>query len=358
VANNRTQTESVTPVETDKLLALLVGGRYSETENLARSLIDRNPMSGFVWKILGIALSIQGKSALYALQKTAEFLPGDAEAHNNLAMALRDNDQLEEAVNSFRGSLEIKPDFAGAYANLGNALKDIGHLHEAAASCRRALEIKPDYAEANSSLGNILHELRQFDAAAASFRRALELRPDFAEAHSNLGHLLRNIGQTERAAASCQRALEIDPNFADAALNLSLALRDLDQLDSAVKAGRLAVHIKPDCANASFNLSALLLAQGQFAEAWPLYEFRHKLKQGKWGAKFPDLTFPQWRGESLAGKSLLIWPEQGYGDYVQFVRYAPLLKQMGVSRLTLACSVQLKALLETVEGADMVTTDL
>ncbi len=73
--------------------------------------------------------------------------------------------------------------------------------------------------------------------------------------------------------------------------------------------------------------------------------------------RIPDLPYPRWQGESLAGKSLLIWPEQGLGDYIQFCRYAPLLKDRGLARLSLFCAPSLKALLETVNGVDAVITD-
>ena len=74
--------------------------------------------------------------------------------------------------------------------------------------------------------------------------------------------------------------------------------------------------------------------------------------------KLTDLPLQRWRGESLLGKSLLIWQEHGFGDYIQFVRYVPLIRQRGVSKLTLVCAPPLKPLLETMEGVDKVITKL
>ncbi len=139
-------------VEMSRLAALFNAGRHIEVENMARVLLEQYPDSGFVWKVLGASLDEQGKAALPALQKAANLLPDDAEAHSNL----------------------------------GDALKNIGRLDDAVASCRRALEIKPDLAEAHSNLGNALQELGRLDDAMASYRKALEIKPGFNKAHSNL----------------------------------------------------------------------------------------------------------------------------------------------------------------------------
>jgi len=100
----------------------------------------------------------------------------------------------------------------------------------------------------------------------------------------------------------------------------------------------------------------MLLLQGRYDEGWREYEARYSSDLPEPDRfPYPDRApFPPWRGEPLAGKSLLIWPEQGYGDEIQFCRYLPLLKRQGAARITLVCKPPLKALMETVEGADAV----
>ena len=198
-----------------------------------------------------------------------------------------------------------------------------GHLDEAEHAYRSALEIKPDYAEAHNNLG-ILLKVRRPPEAEAAYRRALEIKPDYADAHINLGNLLKDSKRLPEAEAAYRRALEIKPAYADA----------------------------------RFNLSHLLLTLQRYHEAWPLYESRFDPKKENNVVKLPELSYPQWQGESLVGKSLVIWPEQGFGDLIQFVRYAPILKARGVSRLTLVCAQPLAPLLETVEGVDAVVTEL
>ena len=279
---------TVPQAEIDQILALFNSGRYAEMENRSRLLVEQYPGSGFGWKVLGASLHVQGKDALYALQKATELWPDDAEAHNNLCSVLRERGQLDGAAASCRRALEINPDFAGAHYNLGNVLQDLGQLDgavasyqralkikpgyagaynnlgvalqglgqfdEAVASCYRALEIKPDYPEARYNLGNALQGLGQLDDAVASYSRALEIKPDYPEAHVNLAAVLQGMGQPNGAAASCRRALEIKPDYAGAYVNLGHALQDLGQLDDAVTSYRRALEIKPDYAEAHSNL--------------------------------------------------------------------------------------------------------
>jgi len=174
------------PAEIERLVALFDAGRHAELESRARSLLERYPESGIAWKALGISLQMQGKDALYALHKTVELLPDDAEAHSNLGKSLRDIGQLDNAAASCLRALEIKPDFAEAHSNLGNALQDLGQLDSAVASFRRALEIKPDSAGAHRNLGNALRHQVKLTGALESYGNALALKPDDADTYNNL----------------------------------------------------------------------------------------------------------------------------------------------------------------------------
>ena len=127
-----------------------------ELESRAQFLVEQYPDSGFAWNALGVSRLVQGKDARRALQKAAEFLPDDAEAHNNLGVALKkEPGQLDAAVASFRRALQIKPDYIEAHINLGNVLKDLGQLDDAVKSYRLALQIKPDYAKAQNAIARL-----------------------------------------------------------------------------------------------------------------------------------------------------------------------------------------------------------
>ncbi|MDO8786816.1 MAG: tetratricopeptide repeat protein [Sulfuritalea sp.] len=248
---------SLSQTEVNQLVALFKAGRHAELENRTRLLLERYPNSGFVWKVLGVSLGMQGKDALPALRQASKLLPDDAEAHNNLGNAMQYLGQLDNAIASFRRALEIEPDYAEAHYNLGNALKDLGQFDGAAASYRRALEIRSDYAEAHNNMGNALRDLGQLNEAVASCRRALEIIPDCAEAHNNLGNTLQDLGQFDDAIDSYRQALAITPNYAEAHNNLGNALKSLGQLDEASTSYRRALKIKPDYADAHRNLSVM-----------------------------------------------------------------------------------------------------
>jgi hypothetical protein len=206
---------------------------------------------------------------------------------------------------------------------LGSAYGQLGQPTAALAPLRKAVAIRPHDEDVHSNLGVFLSDIGQFDAAIESYRRTLEISPDYVEAHNNLGWLFCKLGHFDQAALHCRRAAEIKPDFHLATLNLGL----------------------------------ILLSQGRYVEGWPYYEIRPAVRDREFTVSVPQLPFSQWRGESLQGKSLLLWPEQGFGDYVQFIRYASLLKDRGLSRLTVRCPAPLKALLQTAAGVDQVITD-
>lgn len=180
--------------ELSYLDSLLQAGNHTELERAARSLLKLHKNSGIVWKLLGLSLQMQGKESLPELKKAVDFLPEDAEAHANLAGALRSIGKLNEAVASGRRAVQIKPDFAEAHNNLGVALKGLGKFDEAVSSFRHAVQIKPDFAQAHFNLANTLNDIGQFAAAEASYRQALELKPDFMDARSNLLFSLNFVG--------------------------------------------------------------------------------------------------------------------------------------------------------------------
>jgi hypothetical protein len=123
----------------------------------------------------------------------------------------------------------------------------------------------------------------------------------------------------------------------------------------AEHAYRTALAANPNDAHARFNLSVLLLRQGRYAEGWTLYEARFAA-----GLKEPaptrskNFALGRWTGQDLTGRTLMLWPEQGFGDYIMVIRYAPLLKRMGLAKLTVVCAPPLVDLFKTVAGIDAI----
>jgi len=266
------------PQEIETLISLFNQKRYLETEGLAHKLIERFPLHGFTWKVLGATLQAQKKDALPSMQMATKLLPYDAEAHNNLGVALNDIGRLEDAVTSYLKALEIRPDFADVYSNLGNTFNSLLKHNKAEACHLQALEISPNYADPHNNLGNTLRDLGRLDDAVASYRRALEIRPDFADSHNNLGSSLKDLGHLEDAVASYRRALEIRPDFAEAFNNLGIALRDLGLLKEAVASYRSALKISPGFAETHNNLGNCLRELGQLDDAVASYRSAMNIK--------------------------------------------------------------------------------
>jgi tetratricopeptide (TPR) repeat protein len=188
--------------------------------------------------------------------------------------------------------------------------------------------------------------------AVDAYRELLASDDHNGLAHNNLANLLRQTGRFDEAETHYRRALESMPDSAEIRCNLAGALEYAQQYERAEIEYRHALELQPDFAIARFNLGLFLLAAGRYEEGWAHYEARSQVFQ-----EHGTLPFPQWNGEDLRGKTLLLLPEQGYGDTIQFVRYTRLLKARGAARLSVICKPELAPLLRTVEGIDALITE-
>jgi tetratricopeptide (TPR) repeat protein len=282
-----------------------------------------------------------------AIARKADF----AEAYSNRGIALKEIHQLDAAVASFDKAIELKADYAEAWSNRGNALRLAGKYEMAVASYNKAIALKPDYVDAYSNRGNAFRDMRDakmLDKALTSYEMAIALRPDFAEACSNRGNVLRDLGLLESSIASYDRAIAIAPDFAEAYSNRGLALKEMSRLDEALACYETALALKPDFVDGNWNKSLVLLLGGQLEEGWKYYEWRWKnLKAGLQRREFPQ---PLWTGaEPLQGKTILLQCEQGFGDSIQFVRYARLVAERG-AKVIVEVPVALAGLFKGVEG--------
>jgi tetratricopeptide (TPR) repeat protein len=255
------------PPHADALVALFHAGHFAEMELGARHLLARDPQAGVTWKLLGIALSRQGKDALPASRKAADLLPADPDAHHNLGITLQASGQHAEAAKSFGRAIEILPTFAEAHRNLGSALQAQGEYAKAADCARRALALHPASAAAHNNLGNALWSQGRADAAVPCFERALELNPQDAAAHNNLGNALRDLERFDAAAASYGRAIALSPGFAEAHSNLGILYRNQGRLVEAEAACQRSLELDARGIPAILLLASLRADGGRFGEA-------------------------------------------------------------------------------------------
>jgi tetratricopeptide (TPR) repeat protein len=289
-----------------------------------------------------------------AYRQALSIRPQYPEALNNLGGVLKAAHRFVEAELACRLALTIRPDYAEAHLNLGAVLVDLGRLPEAEAAYREAIACRPDYAEAHYNLGIALFRQERLVDAEQAYRDAIRWQPGIAHAHNNLGCVLRLLDRFPEAIEAFHRTLEICPELAEAHFNLASALTQSGHLHEAERAYREALALRPDYADARFGLAALLLGLGRFEEGWQLYESRYGHPSFVHHQTRALLACPQWQGQTLAGKSLLVWQEDGLGDMLQFSRYFALLKAQGATHITFACAPALHRLMARVDGVDAV----
>ncbi|MDR3435830.1 tetratricopeptide repeat-containing glycosyltransferase family protein [Telmatospirillum sp.] len=274
---------------------------------------------GLAWQ--GLGHLPQAASALCRAVVLAPESPMAVDLCNDLGNLLSAQRRFAEAETIFHRAISLGPEFAQPYNNLAAMQVDAGEPAAALAACRRALAIQPENPQAFNNLGNALMELGQTEAAVGAFMRALSLQPDFAEAATNLSGALIDQGASEAAIALCRQAIALRPEQADVYNNLGNALREAGRLAEAAKVFQRALWLAPDDAEIHYNASSVLLKRGDFAAGWREFEWRKRTERSAF-RKMP-LPGPEWNGQSLHGKTLLLYAEQGLGDVLQFVRYVP-----------------------------------
>lgn len=187
-------------------------------------------------------------------------------------------------------------------------------------------------------------------------RRVRERLAVFTEsiAHNERGVALAREGRSNEAVAAYSQATKLRPDFAQAHTNNGRALTDLGRIDESIAAHRRAVAHWPDDSIAHFGLADALLMAGEYTEGLTEYEWRWKGTAPVFKRKFAE---PRWSGEYLNGRTLLIHAEQGFGDAIQFVRFAPELARFN-GRVLLEAPRALVPLLHSAPGfEDVVAAD-
>ncbi len=175
-------------------------------------------------------------------------------------------------------------------------------------------------------------------------------------AYNNLGISLQKQGCFEEAEEAYKKAIEIDSGYANAYCNYGVLLKEMRRFEEAEAMYKKVLAIEPTDFETLCNLALLKLANGQFDEGWLLYESRYSSYKKVKIVEKPSISIPQWRGEDVSGKTVLVVPEQGYGDEIQFVRFVSLLKRLG-AKVILQCRPEVKELFRSLKDVDLLIVD-
>jgi Tfp pilus assembly protein PilF len=235
---------------------------------------------------------------------------------------------------------------AKAAMTVGDQAWQANRLDEAEAAYARAAQLLPQLAAAHANLGVVLRRQGRSLAAVASYRRSLACNPDDPGVWSNLGNALRELGRLEDAETALKQAVALAPGNMSFLYNLGLGLRDCRKHAEALRLLEAVAAARPDDKEVLWDLALSRLGQGDYAGGFAGYEARLGLARNVPRA----FAGPRWSGgEDIAGKTVLLHSEQGFGDALQFARFVPLVAAKGC-RIVLECLPEMKELFAALPG--------
>lgn len=285
-----------------------------EKLNQARALVEQNPTQGSAWH--------------YLAQLTAE--SGDYAA----------------AIQHHERAVSLEPENPNFHLGMGNTYAFSGDNLRAIECYGTVLRLRPDSGVAWNNLGNLFLRLKDVSNALLCYQNATRFQPDDSSFHYNLGRTLDSVGRHAEARDALLRARDLNPNHEDTWTNLGNAYQHLGEYELALSCYDSALKISANPAELHVNRAVVLLNTGNFKEGWREYEYRWETAAFE-VYKRRSFGKPQWKGESLVGKRILLHAEQGFGDAIQFARFLPQVAARG-AEIFLEVGAPLSSLMESL----------
>jgi Flp pilus assembly protein TadD len=271
-----------------------------------------------------------------------------ATMYRDQAIRCSQQGRFAESEAHSREALRFRPDDVDVLNELGVAVWRQGRSAEAEAIYRRARELRPGDFRLLTNMGLAVYSQGRIDEAGDLYRAAIEAQPNNFDAIMNLGIVLTDQGRFEEGMDLLRIALALRPDSADALQNVGMNLARRGSLKQAIGFYEQALRQQPDSPEAHLNYACALLASGDYERGWPEYEWRFKCHT--YSGRQINRTF--WNGDDLGGRTILLHWEQGYGDTLQFIRYAPMVKGRG-GRVLVLCQTPLLRLVARCSGVDL-----
>jgi len=328
-------------------------GRFREAEALLMSILGKVKDHPQCLHLLGLSQHQLGRgtAGVELIRRAIDKAPNNAEFHANLAAVLGSFGQDDAALKAAERAIELDPNLPDAHNNRGTILRTLRRRHEAMDEFAKALKLRPDFPEAIHNLATSLLDNNQPEEAIVYLQRVAALRPNNPETYNSLGNALLMLNRFQESINSYRKALSLRPQHVDAMTNLGHAMRAQNRLQEAMQTYQQALTINPQASEPRWAAGTILLLQGDYIGGFEMLESRLFHRD-----KLASFAQPNWNGEDLQGKRIMLVAEQGIGDTIQFVRYAPLIKARG-ALVAVLCQREVERLLKSCQGIDLVVPD-
>jgi len=310
-----------------KAMEAFENGDLTGARKKTRLLQQRLPDEAAVWQLSATIALAQEKSPIAAefCRKGLVLAGGSPALRDLLGTALSKSGRPVEAVAEYRKSLELDPENPGVLKNLGHAFMSLLRFDEAIEVYRESLCHRTGHIDTLAGLALALEMAGDKVAAAGAYHQIIDMEPNHGDAWYCLGGLLSESQRLDEALDCYCRAADIDPNNGLARNGIASVLLNTGRLEEAGNALDKALELLPDDPKVKLNQSVLNFYLGNWQQGWCDYESRWHLPE------FSPRPFrqPQWAGEPLHGKTILVWQEQGLGDEIMFVSMIPEIRAMG-----------------------------
>ncbi|GLR79964.1 tetratricopeptide repeat protein (plasmid) [Azospirillum oryzae] len=332
-------------------VALHRQGRLPDAEALHRKAVAASPTHPAAWTNGGLTLLRLGRveAAIQWQRRAVSLNPTFPEALSNLGVALQAGGFPAEAATLHRRVVRLRPLLAEGWGNLAAALLAARRFAEAETACIRAAVLAPSLAGMLITAGGASKGQGRFAEAVRQCRRALRIAPASAKGWSNLGMALAGLGLWNDALHAHRRATALAPDLPEVLVNHGHGLLMRGERRPARDWTERCLRLTPGRADARMNRALLRLAAGDLTGGWD--DYAHRFATGDAAPR--RFTIPEWRGEPLAGRRILVWGEQGLGDEIMFGTALPdLLRRSG--RLIVECDPRLTGLFaRALPGAEV-----
>ncbi len=268
-------------------------------------------------------------SKIDEIKKLIKKTPNNPKLHNSLGILFEKANRFDLAIESYKDAIRCDESFVEAYNNIGVILYKQREYKKAVEIFKLSLKQEVDFVSTYVNIGAACNKAKLYEDGKSYLLKATKLDPNSSGAFGNLGNIYNKLKDHKKALKAHETALRLDENSAINHANIGVTYKNLARYKEAKKALKKAIEIDPNFVNAHFDLATTHLILGEYKAGFREYEWRFKKEEMK--AILTNLkevlSKPKFTlKSSKKGKTLLLWSEQGYGDMIQFARFAKLLK--------------------------------